>query len=207
MEDVNEPSADEPTASHDLLSNEIEDALEELDPAGDLTLVVGRHRLLVSSRVLDLACPFFSKMLQPNSFLEGIDQPNADTPPTKIVQEDRADTFSLMCRVLHYHPVSPPATIEEYHSLADLSDFYGCGRALSFHMGAWMSVWKLSILSTVQLQTLLWVAYVFHLRDQFRGVSLHLAGTLKPAEWKTWEVHPMPRFLKGTVCFLTMVAH
>jgi hypothetical protein len=47
-------------------------------------------------------------------------------------------------------------------------------------------------------KTFLWVAFVFHLRDRFQHVSLHLAEALTAGEWKAWEVHPMPARLKGT---------
>ena len=71
-------------------------------------------------------------MLESNAFLEGVDQPNTDKPPIKPVHEDHPDIFSLICRVLHYLPVRPPDSIDDYRVLANLCDFYGCGRALSF---------------------------------------------------------------------------
>lgn len=169
----------------------------KLDPKGDLMLGVGHRHLLVSSRVLELSCPLFEKMFQANAFLEGAEQPNSDQPPIKQVREDHPDTFYLICRVLHYLPAHPPDSIDEYRPLADLCNFYGCGWALSFHVRAWMEAWKLSDLTTDELQTLLWVAYVFHLRVQFQDISLHLAEVLTVGELKAWEIHPMPTRLKG----------
>jgi hypothetical protein len=75
---------------------------EQLDPKGHVVLVVGRRHLLVSSRVLELSSPFFKKMLQSNTFVEGAEQPNAEKPPIKQLQEDHPDTFYLICLVLHY---------------------------------------------------------------------------------------------------------
>src|SRR4051794_37120498 len=97
---------------------------EQLDPKGDVVLVVGRRRLLVSSRVLELSCPFFKKMLQSNTFVEGVEQPNAEKPPVKQLQEDHPDTFYMICLVLHYLPAHPPVSIDDYHYLADLCTFY-----------------------------------------------------------------------------------
>jgi hypothetical protein len=97
--------------------------MEQLDPKGDIVLVVGRRHLFVSSRVLELSCLFFQKMLQPNTFVEGAEQPNAEQPPTKQLQEDHPDTFYLICLVLHYLPAHPPDSIADYHSLADFMQF------------------------------------------------------------------------------------
>lgn len=170
---------------------------EDLDPRGDLVLVVGKWDLLVSSRVLELSCPFFEKLLQRNAFLEGVNQPNKAQPPVKEIHEDHPEIFRLICRILHYLPVEPPEAIDDYRLVADLCNFYGCGLAVSVHVRAWMATWVFSGLSTNDLQMLLWVTFVFHLRDQFQQVSAHLAGTLSTLEWKLWEVHPMPAQIKG----------
>jgi len=170
---------------------------EELDPKGDLILTVGQRDLLVSSRVLSLACPFFEKLLQCNAFSEGVNQPNREQPPVKQINEEHADTLYLICRILHYLPVEPPTSIEEFRLVADLCNFYGCSLALSVHVRAWLDACGLSDLSSSELQTLMWVTFVFHLRDRFQLVSLYLARALSPSEWKAWEVHPMPSELKG----------
>ncbi|EXJ54293.1 hypothetical protein A1O7_09631 [Cladophialophora yegresii CBS 114405] len=183
--------------SGSLLADELlEGTTEEIDPRGDLILVVGPRRLLVSSKVLELSCPFFKTMLRSNAFHEGVEQPNIDKPPVKSLRDDHPDMFALICRVLHYLPVCPPASMEDYRALADLCDFYGCRWALSFHVRAWMEALTLSSLSTYQLQTSLWAAYVFHLVDLFGRVSVQLAEAMTPQEWRDWEVHPMPARLK-----------
>jgi hypothetical protein len=183
----------------ELFADATSDEKEELDPKGDLVLVVQRRHLLVSSRVLELSCPFFKKMLQSNAFLEGVDQPNAEQPPTKRLREDHPDMFSLICRVVHYRPAHPPDSVDGYHLLADLCNFYGCSWALSFHVRAWLESWDLSNLSSKELQKMLWVSFVFHLCDKFQCVSLHLAEAFTVGEWKAWEVQPMPAQLKGTL--------
>lgn len=200
MDIVQEHDVEEERAQRELLAEEGLDAKEELDPKGDLGLVVGRRYLLVSSRVLELSSPFFKKMLQSNAFLEGVDQPNVERPPTKRLHEDHPEMFSLICRVLHYRQVHPPDSVDNFHLLADLCNFYGCGWALSFHVRAWLESMVLTNLPTQELQKVLWVTFVFHLRDQFRGVSLHVAGALTIGDWKAWEVHPMPTRLKGMSC-------
>ncbi|ETI26855.1 hypothetical protein G647_10301 [Cladophialophora carrionii CBS 160.54] len=197
MESVPQDYADIEDVSRSLPADEpLEGPTEELDPRGDLVLVVGPRRLLVSSKVLELSCPFFKTMLRSNAFYEGVERPNADKPPVKNLRDDHPDIFSLICRVLHYRPVRPPASIEDYRVLADLCDFYGCRWPLSFHVRAWVEAWNLSNLSTEQLQTFLWAAYVFHLRDLFQRVSVRLAEVLTTDEWRAWEVHPMPARLK-----------
>ncbi|RVX75974.1 hypothetical protein B0A52_00331 [Exophiala mesophila] len=181
-----------------LLGDKPLDEIEMLDLKGDLILAIGRRHLVVSSKVLTLSCPFFQTMLQSNAFVEGVDQPNANDPPIKEIREDHPDTFSLICRVLHYLPVDPPESIDDYRHLADLCDFYGCAKALSFHVRAWMDQWKLTIRSAPELQTLIWVAFVFGLHNLFPDISFQLALAMAPEEWDDWEVHPMPARLKGT---------
>lgn len=61
-----------------------------------------------------------------------------------------------------------------------------------------VDAWELSNLLADALQSLLWVAFVFHLRDFFQRVSLYFAETLTAGKWKAWEVHPMPARLKCT---------
>lgn len=172
-------------------------ATEKLDPKGDLILAFGQYRLLVSSRVMELSCPFFQKMLQPGVFLEGVEQPEPNEPPTKTIDEDQTELFYLICRVLHYLPVERPDNPHDYGRLADLCSFYGCARPLAFQAQAWIKQCELSTFAAGELQKLLWVAFVFQLRDEFQHISIQLAAALTTVEWKSWEVHPMPARLKG----------
>lgn len=174
------------------------DAMERLDPKGDLVLVVGDQQLLVSSRVLELSSPFFRSLLQPNAFAEGAVPPNAENPPTKYLRkEEDPKTFALMCRVLHFMPVPHLETVEEAHLLADRCDYYGCSRPLSSLVTAWMDTLDLEDTSFDVLQSLLWVAFVFNLELPFERICLYLAETLTIPEWKDWDVSPMPAQLKG----------
>ncbi len=203
MELVRRDHADNTVPSRDSILDALLPGRKELDPKGDIVLELagelGPCQLLVSSRVLEMSCPFFKKMLQSNGFSEGIEQPNVQHPPVKQLREDHVGIFLMICRVLHYLPVRPPDFIEDYRHLADLCNFYGCSWALSFHVRAWMEAWNFSGLPTEQLKTLLWAAFVFHLRDAFAHLSLDLAKALTLDEWKQWEVHPMPLQLKGSI--------
>lgn len=169
----------------------------QLDPDGDLVLAMGNVRLLVSSKVLQLSCPFFKIMLQTNRFAEGVEQPNSAHPPIKELHEDHPEILQLMCQVLHYQPVRPVKSIEDLDKFAIVCCFYGCTSALSFHVQAWMDDWNLSTLVSHQVQTLLWVSFAFRLSTVFERLCGRLAQTLTPSEWKAWEVHPMPGHLKG----------
>ena len=195
--DRNEPI---PDGKHEDSRYSLKDdsgGVEMIDPKGDLVLVVGQYQLLVCSRILELSCSFFKTMLRSNSFLEGDEQPNADLPPAKQLHDDHPDIFRLVCRILHYRQVHPPDSINDYGHLAEVADFYGCGWALSPQVRTWMESWTLSKLSTRELQILLRVSFVFHLRIHFLHVSLQLAEALTVRKWKEWEVHPMPQSLKG----------
>lgn len=74
-----------PNGNHEIRPSLTGDfgGIDTIDPKGDLVLTVGEYQLLVCSRILELTCPFFQKMLQSNSFLEGYERPNADRPPYK----------------------------------------------------------------------------------------------------------------------------
>ena len=172
-------------------------ALEKLDPKGDLILEFGQYRLLVSSKVLELSCPFFQKLLQPDVFLEGVEKPSQDEPPTKTIHEDQTEILYLICRILHYLPVERPESIIEYELLADLCNFYGCARAIAVHMQTWIKHWSLSKLNVTELQIFLWAAFVFQLRDDFEKITVELAAAMTTKEWKSWDVHPMPPRLRG----------
>src|SRR2546430_2046993 len=102
---------------------ELPDEMYRLHPKRHVVPVVGRRHLLVSSRVLELSSPFFKKMLQSNAFMEGADQPNAEKPPIKQLQENYPDIFYLICVVLQYLPAHPPDSIDDYRSLTDLCKF------------------------------------------------------------------------------------
>jgi hypothetical protein len=171
--------------------------IEKLDPKGDLILAAGNVRLLVSSKVLQLSCHFFQTMLQPDRFIEGLEQPNSEQPPMKELQEEHPQFLKSICQALHHRPVQPVNSIEELHIFAEVCNFYGCTRAMSFQVQSWTERWDLSTLASSQLQTLLWVSFVFHLHSIFKQVSSRLAQSMTPAEWKAWDVHPMPGKLKG----------
>ncbi|KAK5064409.1 hypothetical protein LTR84_000242 [Exophiala bonariae] len=138
-------------------------------------------------------------MLQPDRFMEGVEQPNSEQPPTKELQEEHPQCLRAMCQALHHLPVQPVKSIEELHVFADVCNFYGCVRALSFQIQSWTERWDFSTLASSQLQRLLWVSFIFHLRSTFKQASSRLAQSLTPAQWKAWDVHPMPAKLKEDV--------
>ena len=63
MDRVHTNHADGDEGSHDSIIDKPLDGRIELDLKGDLSLDVGQYQILVSSRVLELSCPFFRRML------------------------------------------------------------------------------------------------------------------------------------------------
>jgi len=81
--------------------------LLELDPEGNVILAIGapdpgaqpKKRFLVSSKVLSLALPVFSKMFSLH-FSEGIWVRNGEVPCISL-EEDDADITEIILRLIH----------------------------------------------------------------------------------------------------------
>jgi hypothetical protein len=199
MDDIHQTAADHTDYDRSVsLRDENPTGLESFDKWGDLILTIGPLRLLVSSVFLLKSCAFFERMLVPDAFLEGMNQPNTEKPPVIILEDGDPQAFRQMCKIVHFQQVEPPESVEELRSLADVADFYGCQQALAFHVRAWASSWSITTLTTRQLQDLLGVAFVFHLGDAFEVSSRNLAVTMTASELDSWDVHPMPPSLKST---------
>ncbi len=112
----------------------------EIDPAGDILLVVGKNHesdapLLVSSNFLSFSSPVFATMLS-ERFKEGQDlaASRSNSSPYRLeLPEDEYDGMRMLCNLLHlrHDAISPQdRTIENFFQLAKASDKYDCCKAL-----------------------------------------------------------------------------
>lgn len=179
-------------------SRETEDIETEiLDPRGDLIIENGPFRLLVSSSILFIFCGYFKKMLREDGFVEGIDQPCRQNPPTKTQHDNDPGAFHLMCKILHVQSVETPTEVKQLASLADICDYYESQQALSSHAAAWISEWNFSRITVRKIRRLLWFSYVFNLSHAYGRVSRSLAIALTAGGVEVLDVHPMPDEMKG----------
>ena len=181
---------DADNVTHDLSPELSPVQLEQLDPRGDLILAMGPLQLLVSSRVLVLSSHFFETMLRPNSFMEGMD------PPSFKIPRSRLSTNKILRPFAAFASFSI-GSVERLTSLADTCNFYGCYAPLSSHARVWLYSWDFSVLRTMGIEKLLWVAFIFNNGDAFEQFSRRLAIVATAEELDLWDVHPIPAFLKG----------
>ncbi|KAB5575383.1 hypothetical protein GE09DRAFT_1281274 [Coniochaeta sp. 2T2.1] len=107
-----------------------------LDPEGDAVIVLDnqqtgfQEKYLVSSKILSLASPVFTKMFS-QKFSEGAKVRNGEVPSIDL-EEDDAEMMGIILNILHYRLEDIPRDIETLPLaiLAMLSDKYDCERAL-----------------------------------------------------------------------------
>ncbi|XHG06613.1 hypothetical protein AWENTII_009800 [Aspergillus wentii] len=104
--------------------------LDQLDPDGDVILVVEESKFLVSSKVLGLASPVFAALFS-RKFSEGT-QLVENSRPEITLKDDNPDAMRIILRVLHFK--DPKASYckdaKELAVLAIHCDKYYCTKAL-----------------------------------------------------------------------------
>ena len=102
-----------------------------IDPEGDVHLSLRDRGLLVSSKVLSLASPFFKKLFGPH-FAEG-NCVEAKNPGHVDLHEDDSEAMTSLCYLLHFQMDKVPdnPTSDCLDSIAILADKYDCVRSIS----------------------------------------------------------------------------
>lgn len=176
--------------------------LVKLDPEGDAILVVGnsspgpaetneQRKFLVSSKLLSLASPVFSKMFSPQ-FQEGIRIRNGEVPYIPL-EEDNATLMEVILRILHFQSedISFDLSRAEFASIAIHSDKYDCRRALRGWVRGWWLANKfddLSDLSSEDIGLTLLAAYMFRFQ-RLPELATAAARYLTPDFLPEWERH------------------
>jgi len=150
----------------------------DIDPAGDLVLLVGVDEdsklLRVSSRVLTLASPVLSALLSPR-FKEGNSLAGSTGLPQIPFPEDNPEAMEWLCQALHFKiKVTDVVSFPLVKNLAVLCDKYD----LSIALGPWnehlMQTWRGSVDGVDRHPQLLWVSYALDNQYRFWKTSKEL---------------------------------
>ena len=161
----------------------------QLDPEGDATLIINRsggtEQYRISSRVLSLASPVFSKMFGPN-FKEGIEIRSGDHPCINL-KEDDPKAMAIILRILHHKCANVPLTMDPkpLAILALHADKYDCNEALR----PWILHWCSDpgrVSSREQLGYMLLAAYMFR-SPSFSCVAADAVKRLQPGFAQLWR--------------------
>ncbi|KAK1244403.1 hypothetical protein MKX07_003202 [Trichoderma sp. CBMAI-0711] len=165
----------------------------QLDPEGDAVLSIkgsgGNKSYLVSSRVLSLASPVFSKMFSPN-FKEGIQTRRGDRPCISLGEDD-PKAIGLILSILHYNCSQVPFDLEPaaLAAIAVHCDKYGCNEALKPWAAHWCSKLE-DVTAPEDLGFMLLAAYLFR-SPSFSEVAAKAVRQLTPDFASVWAEHEM----------------
>lgn len=171
-------SSSHPDSAQDLMvdleSDEVALETHEVDPEGDIYLEIENSLILVSSKVLSLASPVFSTMLN-SHFRERLAGQQGLEKPRITLQEDDAPTMELICRVLHHCADNVPEVLEEdmIVEIVEHCDKYDCAAPLK----AWVTTWIWGTYHGLDESDrgssgLLLAAYVFDRAKAFSVISM-----------------------------------
>ena len=169
----------------------------DLDPDGDLILVVdgqNAERFLVSSKILSLASPVFSKMLGPN-FREGTQMADS-TCPTISLHDDDPLAMITMLGAFHYKERDPeiPMTAEELAVLAIHCDKYDCVKTVKPWILTWFSNFQHDLVEE-EYGFLLLAAHFFRAAEKFSELSAKAQVKLSTSSFAKWDRVDMLGFL------------
>jgi hypothetical protein len=192
--------------SQDLLRNETSDVVQ-LDPEGDAVLIVDdaahitSKKFLVSSKVLSLASPVFSRMFGSN-FREGI-QTRQGNPPSIPLKEDDPDAVESILSLLHFRNLSIPDSMgpERLAMLAIQCGKYDCNGALRPWIALWCDGYQ-NISSPEDFGFMLLAAYLFR-STKFPYISAKAAKALVPDFVSKWGKQKILALLPERVTGLT----
>ncbi|OTA07737.1 hypothetical protein A9Z42_0086490 [Trichoderma parareesei] len=182
----------------------------QLDPEGDATLLINGNgpgdtkRYLVSSKVLSLASPVFSKLFGPN-FREGQEIRRGDCTCISL-EEDDPKAMGLILSVLHYKCAQVPLAMEpkELATLAMHADKYDCNEALR----PWAALWcngSENVTAPEDLGFMVLAAYMFR-APSFPQVTAKVVKRLPPGFASVWEEHEALAILPKTITGLATYA-
>ena len=156
--------------------------LVEIDPVGDVYLVLQTFKLRVSSKALSLASNVFAVMFQP-SFREGTTLAKNDTCDVPLPDDDEKSMHALCILFHHRHPDSITYEINAQflHETAILVDKYACADAV--YLWADFHLTKLGSRSSRpenEDAQLLHAAYGFNNCDQFKNITRRMVFSSSP---------------------------
>lgn len=135
---------------------------------------------LVSSKILSMASPVFTKLFSPN-FSEGMQMEFSSCPILSLHEDDMA-AMRTITRILHYQEPTPasPITAETFATLAYHCNKYDCTRAIWPWTFKWFNDFQ-SITTAEEYGYLLLAAHFFRSVEQFHRISARVQVQLSPA--------------------------
>ena len=171
----------------------------DLDPNGDLILVVegqNAKRFLVSSKILSLASPVFSKMINSN-FREGTQMKENNCPMISL-HEDDSHAMMTMLGVFHYKEPDPevPMTAKQLADLAIHCDKYDCVKTIKPWILTWFSNFQHELVEE-EYGFLLFAAHFFRAAEKFSELSAKAQINLSTSSFDKWDSLDILDFLPG----------
>lgn len=179
------------------MDTELELEKLDLDPDGDIILVIegqNAKKFLVSSKILSLASPVFSKMLSPN-FHEGMQMTDSNCLMISLHDDDPL-AMETMLKIFHYKGpnLGGPMTAERLAVLAIHCDKYDCFQALKSWIHIWFSNFGFN-LTAEGYGFLMLAAHVSRGPNQFSKWSKMVQIKFSPSSLAKWEGLDMLGFL------------
>ena len=172
----------------------------DIDPAGDLVLLVGSKEeqtsIRVSSKVLSLASPVFAAMLSPR-FAEG--QKPSEKDWTVSLPYDDPEALSVVCRVIHFVKItSDEVSLSLLEEVASVCDKYDLAWATRSWSETALQGWKYRLeKEDTQCIPLLGISYNLGIHEVFwmasRNLMFHHPQTSPSAtRGKTLQLNNFP---------------
>ena len=148
-----------------------------IDPDGDIILELsgyfytGDRDVYVSSKVLALASPVFSKMLN-SQFKEGLTNRSSCEKLRIPLPGDRPFALTVVCEVIHHRVKETPTKLSSSTLLdvATICDKYDCKEILQPWALRWFQI-DYTLEHVVYLKDYLIAAYIFDCAEAFSKIS------------------------------------
>lgn len=171
--------------------------LEELDPNGDIVMIVNngslstKRQFLVSSKILSLASPVFAKLFSPH-FLEGAQMAIHARPEIQL-HDDDPTAMGLIFGILHHHTPEDQDSMDadRLFDIAVHCDKYDCVQAAR----TWVTLCVMAIeskqsdLGAEDIGLLLTVAHLMRSSDCFSRFSRKAQMAMGPLFTSEWDKH------------------
>ena len=151
----------------------------DIDPDGDLILVLEATELKVSSKALSLASKVFKAMFKPG-FKDGNTMRAGKGSLFSIhLPDDDTDAMSTICKIIHYKPDPiSEVSIDTVKDVAIAADKYDCIQSISLWFATCMSHFREADAAELA-QKLLFPAFIFDDPVAFQDITKTTVYSLK----------------------------
>ena len=184
---------------------------EVVDQDGDVLVQTGNRDILVSSKILGLASPVFSAMLN-SVFKEGQVSRSSQHPLNLPLPDDDPDALAGLFRAWHFSAQRDQLfpSIDTQLEMAVLADKYDCAISIQITGKYWLLTARDEIHNAATLWKLATVAFLLNLADGFSNFTATLIKSLSAQDLKMLKLHEtLPYTLRGSSgsCSIMLLAH